>query len=77
MDFDGIMNGRISQSANLILDLRGNGGGYVATLEQLAGYFVDKDTKIADLKGRKEMKPLMAKFKGKNVLKSRPRNVGS
>ena len=68
---DGIMNGRISQSANLILDLRGNGGGYVATLEQLAGYFVDKDTKIADLKGRKEMKPLMAKSKGKNVFKGK------
>jgi carboxyl-terminal processing protease len=52
---------------NLILDLRGNGGGYVVTLEQLAGYFVDKDTKIADLKGRKEMKPQMAKTKGKDV----------
>lgn len=68
---DGIMQGRISQSGNLILDLRGNGGGYVVTLERLAGYFVDKDTKIADLKGRKEMKPQMAKSRGKDVYRGK------
>ncbi len=62
----GLMN-EVKSYNNLILDLRGNGGGYVVTLEQLAGYFVDKDTKIADLKGRKEMKPQMAKTKGKDV----------
>jgi C-terminal peptidase prc len=64
-----IMDGKVRASGNLILDLRGNGGGYVVTLEELAGYFVNKDTKIADLKGRKEMKPQMAKTKGKNVYK--------
>ena len=68
---DGIMKGKLSQSANLILDLRGNGGGYVVTLEQLAGYFVPKDTKIADLKGRKEMKPQMAKTKGNDVFRGK------
>ena len=66
---DGIMQGKIGKAANLILDLRGNGGGYVVTLERLAGYFVEKDTKIADLKARKEMKPQMAKTKGKDVYK--------
>jgi len=65
----GIMQGKLSRAGNLILDLRGNGGGYVVTLEELAGYFVEKDTKIADLKGRKEMKPQMAKSKGKDVYK--------
>jgi len=50
----------------LILDLRGNGGGYVATLEKLAGFFFEKDTKIADLKGRKKMDPQLAKTEGKN-----------
>lgn len=66
-----IMKGRLTQSANLILDLRGNGGGYVMTLEELAGYFVSKDTKIADLKGRKEMKPQMAKTKGDDIFKGK------
>lgn len=51
----------------LILDLRGNGGGYVVTLEKLAGFFFDKDIKIADLKGRKPMKPQMAKTQGDKV----------
>ncbi len=63
-----LMN-EVKNSSNLILDLRGNGGGYVVTLEQLTGYFVENDTKIADLKGRKEMKPQLAKTKGKNVYK--------
>ena len=68
---DSVMQGRISKAANLIMDLRGNGGGYVIALERLAGYFVDKDTKIADLKGRKEMKPQMAKTRGNAVFKGK------
>lgn len=70
-EIDSIMRGRVAGSSNLVLDLRGNGGGYVVALETLAGYFVDKDTKIADLKGRKEMKPQMAKFQGKNAYNGR------
>ncbi len=53
----------------LILDLRGNGGGYVINLERLLGYFFDHDVKIADLKGRKEMKPQMAKTRGDKTFK--------
>jgi C-terminal processing protease CtpA/Prc len=56
--------GRAAAKQTLILDLRGNPGGYVVTLEKLAGYFFDKDTKIADIKGRKPMKPQMAKTQG-------------
>jgi carboxyl-terminal processing protease len=50
-----------------IIDLRGNPGGAVVTLQRLAGYFVDHDVKLADLKGRKEMKPMMAKTRGKEI----------
>lgn len=70
-DIDKIMNDRIGSSGHLILDLRGNGGGYVVALERLAGYFVDEDTKIADLKGRKPMKPQMAKSMGNKVFRGK------
>lgn len=69
------MIGKARKRPLLILDLRGNPGGYVKTLEWMMGYFTDKeDLKIADFKGRKEMKPQIAKlhkgqqFKGKLVV---------
>lgn len=55
----------------MILDLRGNGGGAETTLKRLTGYFVEKETKIGDLKGRKEMKPLTAKSRGGDVYKGK------
>ncbi len=55
------------KGASLVLDLRGNGGGLVITLERLASYMFDKDLQIAELKGRKEMKPQKSKTKGKDV----------
>lgn len=61
--------GRARNFKTLILDLRGNGGGYVDTLARLAGYFFEADVKIADLKGRKEMKPIIAKTRGTNGFK--------
>jgi C-terminal processing protease CtpA/Prc len=69
-----VMMGKARNREGLILDLRGNPGGYVKTLEWFAGYFFDKEIKIADLKGRKPMKPQMSKphggrnFKGKLVV---------
>ena len=60
--------------SSIIFDLRGNPGGYVVTLEKLAGYFFEKDTKIADLKGRRKFDPQIAKsqsdkaFKGKVIV---------
>src|SRR3990167_1190946 len=48
----------------LILDLRGNPGGAVDTLERMVGSFFDHDVKVADLRGRKEEKPLRAKNRG-------------
>ena len=55
----------------LIIDLRGNGGGYVKNLETIAGYFFETDKKIAERKGREEKKkenePMMAKSNGKKT----------
>jgi C-terminal processing protease CtpA/Prc len=57
----------------VILDLRGNGGGAVTTLEYLVGGMFDHDVKIADRIGRKETKPEIAKtihngFTGKLIV---------
>ncbi|MDQ2856186.1 MAG: S41 family peptidase [Acidobacteriota bacterium] len=66
--------GKFRNRKALILDLRGNPGGYVTTLERLAGYFFAGDVKLADFKGRKEMKPSIAKghsdkaFKGQLIV---------
>ena len=63
--------GKVRSSKALILDLRGNPGGYVKTLEVFMGHFFEQDTKVAELKSRKEMKPLVAKTAGKNTFKGR------
>ncbi|HZH30253.1 MAG TPA: S41 family peptidase [Pyrinomonadaceae bacterium] len=52
----------------MVLDLRGNGGGYETTLLRLLGHFFDRDVKMADVKTRKESKPVVAKTRGKNNL---------
>ena len=52
---------RIRSHQALVLDLRGNPGGIVETLEKFLGGFFDHDVKIADRVGRKELKPGFAK----------------
>lgn len=68
---DTIMGQRVGNATGLILDLRGNGGGYVKTLERLAEFLFDKDLKIADLKGRKPMDPIVSKTRGKDVFQGK------
>jgi carboxyl-terminal processing protease len=58
------MMAKVKKRKALILDLRGNGGGAVVTLTRLVGHFFDRDIKIADRKGRKEMKPMIAQTRG-------------
>jgi carboxyl-terminal processing protease len=48
----------------LVLDLRGNGGGYLDTLLALLGNLFERDVKVGDVKTRKESKPLLAKTRG-------------
>ncbi len=67
--FDAVTKG----AKSLVLDMRGNPGGYVKTLEVIATRFFEEEVRIADLKGRKNMKPIATKkrknpFTGKVVL---------
>jgi C-terminal processing protease CtpA/Prc len=51
----------------LILDLRGNPGGYVTTLSRLVGSVMDHDVTIATRVMRKGQKPEVAKSRGDSV----------
>src|SRR5258707_2154724 len=53
--------GKARKFKTLVIDLRGNGGGFGDNLSRLVSHFFDKEIKIADLKSRKEMKPQVAK----------------
>jgi carboxyl-terminal processing protease len=70
VEIDGMMK-KIKKHKSLILDLRGNGGGAVVTLLRLLGHFFEKDVKVGDLKGRKEMKPMIAKTRGDGAFEGR------
>lgn len=65
---DDMMNKAAKHKA-LILDLRGNGGGAEPTLQRLIGNLFDHEIKVADLKRRKETKPIVAKSRGKDIFK--------
>lgn len=62
---------RCSKYQNLILDLRGNPGGLVKAVQRMVGHFFDGDLKIADAKGRKESRAVIAKTRGDKVFKGR------
>jgi C-terminal processing protease CtpA/Prc len=63
------MMSKVRKHKSLILDLRGNPGGYVKTLERFVGHFFDHDINIAERKGRKEMETMKAKTRGKDIFK--------
>ena len=57
--------GRLAKYKSVVLDLRGNGGGYVKSLTCLLGRLFDHDVTIAQPRGReKDMKPMVAKTQG-------------
>ena len=62
-EVDGFMN-KARTHKTLILDLRGNRGGYEETLLRMIGNLFDRDLKIGELQRRKESKPDMAKTRG-------------
>ena len=53
--------GKARKYKALVLDLRGNGGGSVETLGQVVSWLFGRELKIADLKGRRPMKPQVAR----------------
>lgn len=57
----------VGQHKNLILDLRGNAGGYVKTEMYLTSYFFDRDVKIGDEKTRTKVKERIAKSLSEKV----------
>jgi carboxyl-terminal processing protease len=67
-EVDDIM-GKVAGRKTLILDLRGNGGGYETTLQRLLGNVFDHDVTIGELKRRNETKPLIAKTRGADAFK--------
>ncbi|MGO8720743.1 MAG: S41 family peptidase [Acidobacteriaceae bacterium] len=67
------MMGWARKDKALVIDLRGNPGGYVKTLQYLIGATFDKEVKIGDRVGRSDHKPMIAKphdhpFTGKLVV---------
>jgi len=67
---DDMMNKARKRPA-LILDLRGNGGGYEVTLLRMIGNLFDHDVKVGDLTRRKEKKPMLAKTRGSDIFKGK------
>jgi carboxyl-terminal processing protease len=56
--------GKARKAKALVLDLRGNPGGAVKTLQRMLGYVFDRDVTVGEQKERKKSKPLVAKTKG-------------
>ena len=57
--------GRLPRYKSVVIDLRGNSGGYESSLKCLLGFFFDHDVTIAQPTGRaKNMKPMIAKTQG-------------
>jgi carboxyl-terminal processing protease len=64
-EVDEVMRKALPHKA-MILDLRGNGGGYEETLLRLLGYFFDREVKLGELKRRRGTKTLVAKPRGRD-----------
>jgi C-terminal processing protease CtpA/Prc len=67
-DVDKMMS-KVKKRKALILDLRGNSGGYETTMQRLIGHLFDHDITIGNLKSRKESKPVLAKTRGDSTYK--------
>jgi len=62
-DVDGLL-GKVRSYEALVLDLRGNPGGFTATLDKFIGGFFDHEVKVVDKKKRNGTEPDVAKSRG-------------
>jgi len=60
---------RTNRCKTLIIDLRGNPGGYEETLLRLIGDLFEHDVKLGEIKRRDECKQLVAKTRGHDIFK--------
>jgi C-terminal processing protease CtpA/Prc len=67
-EVDGFMN-KARSHKTLILDLRGNPGGYVDTLLRMIGNLFDHELKVGDVQERKNTKPMIGKARGEGGFK--------
>ncbi|HEV2489526.1 MAG TPA: S41 family peptidase [Candidatus Acidoferrales bacterium] len=65
------MFGKARKHKALILDLRGNPGGSVDTLERVVGNVMDHNVTIATRVARKAEKPQLAKTRGKDIFEGK------
>lgn len=56
--------GKVMKSKSLVIDLRGNSGGYTETLKAMLGHFFDHEVKLGDRVLRKDTKPENIKPRG-------------
>jgi carboxyl-terminal processing protease len=70
MDVDDFV-GKFRKRKGLLLDLRGNGGGYEETLLRLIANMFDHDVTVANVKSRKEQKTVIAKSRGNEIFKGK------
>jgi C-terminal processing protease CtpA/Prc len=61
------MIGKPKKHKALVLDLRGNPGGYADSIARMVSNFFDHDVKVGDVKSRQTDKPLIAKSRGGNA----------
>jgi carboxyl-terminal processing protease len=72
-DVDRLVDAHVKAAPAVVIDMRGNGGGFVKTFEQIAGRLFDRDITVGTIKTRKNAKPLIVKkrkspFLGKLVV---------
>jgi carboxyl-terminal processing protease len=65
------MMGKVAKHDALILDLRGNGGGLVTTLQRMVGNVFDRDITIGDVQRRKKTETMIAKTRGEKTFKGK------